>query len=188
MTTETKEIKELDLSKKEDLLTLASLVSDNKDGESDKSDELIEDEEGRSLEEILAYIKETMDAAYSGETKLVMGILLNDEIFIPILRDFENSGYISTQTLNRDIDQFNNSFTDKTIEAISLVIPKKGENFARIITSVKFKNCMVDGLEVKGFFIKSILRDEVIMRSIIERDKEEVPFNNTVELVPIESK
>lgn len=178
MMTETKEIKELDLSKKEDLLTLASLVSDNKDGESDKSDELIEDEEGRSLEEILAYIKETMDAAYSGETKLVMGILLKDEIFIPILRDFENSGYTSIQTLNRDIDQFNNSFTDKTINAVSLVIPKKGENFAKIITSVKFKNCMVDGLEVKGFFIKPILRDEVIMKSHVENYKEADSIEN----------
>lgn len=95
----------------------------------------------------------------NSEKKLIMGIVIKENLFIPILRDFKSTGYDSVDQLNEDIEKFNGSFSDKTIKAIVVEVPKQAEIFSSIITTLKCKVCSIDGVDINGFFIKKTFKE-----------------------------
>ena len=103
-----------------------------------------------------------LNVVKNSEKKFVMGILLNEDLFIPMLRDFQNNNYDSLDQLNEDIEKFNGSFTDKTIKAIVVEVPKQAEIFCSIVTTLKYKVCKIDGVEINGFFIKKKFKEFLI--------------------------
>lgn len=103
-----------------------------------------------------------LNVVKNSEKKFVMGILLNEDLFIPMLRDFQNNNYDSLDQLNEDIEKFNSSFTDKTIKAIVAEVPKQAEIFCSIVTTLKYKVCKIDGVEINGFFIKKKFKEFLI--------------------------
>lgn len=119
--------------------------------------------EVKEVEEMLELKNQRkLDAVKNSEKKFVMGILLNEDLFIPMLRDFQNNNYDSLDQLNEDIEKFNGSFTDKTIKAIVVEVPKQAEIFCSIVTTLKYKVCKIDGVEINGFFIKKKFKEFLI--------------------------